>query len=92
MVMAPRRIAALVLVLPPAAWDQRTSLAAAYEADADLTEASGTKRLAEAVRQRPDLVRRDDGDALAEIAFPEALGGGLELADGHDHAPREPSP
>lgn len=50
---APRRIAALVLVLPPAAWDLRAPAAAAYEADADLAELSGANRLAEAVRQRP---------------------------------------
>ena len=50
---APRRVAALVLVLPPAAWDERASATAAYEADADLTEMSGVKRLAEAVRERP---------------------------------------
>src|SRR5215218_2205040 len=52
-VRAPRRVAALVLVLPPAAWGDRTQMAAAYEADADLAEMSGPSRLAEAVRRRP---------------------------------------
>ena len=52
-VRAPRRVAALVLVLPPAAWSERVSVAATYEADADLAELSGSKRLAEAVRHRP---------------------------------------
>lgn len=50
---APRRIAALVLVLPPAAWEDRASASATYEADADLAETSGIKRLAEEVRHRP---------------------------------------
>jgi len=52
-VRAPRRVAALVLVLPPAAWDARTSATASYEADADLAEMSGARRLAEVVRRRP---------------------------------------
>ena len=52
-VRAPRRVAALVLVLPPAAWDDRTETSAAYEADADLAEMSGPTRLAEVVRRRP---------------------------------------
>jgi len=50
---APRRVAALILVLPPAAWGDRASTTAAYEADADLAEMSGAKRLADAVRRRP---------------------------------------
>jgi pimeloyl-ACP methyl ester carboxylesterase len=50
---APRRVAALVLVLPPPAWDDRTMVAALYEADADLAETSGVRRLAEEVRRRP---------------------------------------
>ncbi len=52
-VRAPRRVAALVLVLPPAAWDARASASAVYEADADLAEMSGLPRLVEAVRGRP---------------------------------------
>lgn len=50
---APRRVAGLVLVLPPVAWDDRQRAAATYEADADLAETSGPSRLAEAVRHRP---------------------------------------
>ena len=50
---APKRVAALVLVLPPAAWHDREKTTAAYEADADFLEMSGSKRLAEAVRHRP---------------------------------------
>jgi len=50
---APKRVAALVLVLPPAAWSARVSTSAGLEADADLVELSGPKRLAEAVRVRP---------------------------------------
>jgi pimeloyl-ACP methyl ester carboxylesterase len=50
---APKRVAGLVLALPPPAWDDRTTATAAYEADADLVELSGPKRLAEAVRSRP---------------------------------------
>lgn len=50
---APRRVAALVLVLPPAAWDARALAAAAYEADADLAEVSSARRVAEAARRRP---------------------------------------
>ncbi len=50
---APRRVAALVLVLPPLAWGDRASASATYEADADLAEMSGTKRLADEVRRRP---------------------------------------
>ena len=50
---APRRVAALVLVLPPAAWEARASASAAYEADADLAETSGPRRLADEVRRRP---------------------------------------
>ncbi len=52
-IRASKRVAALVLVLPPAAWDEREATTATYEADADLLELSGTKRLAEAVRHRP---------------------------------------
>jgi pimeloyl-ACP methyl ester carboxylesterase len=50
---AAKRVAALVLVLPPPAWDARTATTAAYEADADLVELGGPKRLAEVVRGRP---------------------------------------
>ena len=50
---APRRVAALVLVLPPPAWDDRAMVTALYEADADLAETSGVRRLAEEVRRRP---------------------------------------
>lgn len=50
---APRRVAALVLVLPPAAWDDRAATSASYEADADLAEMSGPQRLADEVRRRP---------------------------------------
>ena len=50
---APRRVAALVLVLPPAAWDGRAFAAATYEADADLVEMGSARRLAEQVRRRP---------------------------------------
>jgi 3-oxoadipate enol-lactonase len=50
---APRRIAALVLVLPPPAWELRAQAAAALEADADLAERSGANRLADALRHRP---------------------------------------
>lgn len=50
---APRRVAALVLVLPPPAWDDRAMVTALYEADADLAETSGVRRLAEEVRHRP---------------------------------------
>ena len=50
---APRRVAALVLVLPPAAWDDRATTSATFEADADLAEMRGPKRLAEVVRARP---------------------------------------
>jgi len=50
---APKRIAALVLVLPPPAWDRRATAAITHEADADLVELSGPKRLAESVRARP---------------------------------------
>jgi len=50
---APRRVAALILVLPPAAWEDRAYAAAAYEADADMAEMSGIKRLADEVRRRP---------------------------------------
>ena len=50
---APKRVAALVLVLPPAAWGDREATTAAYEADADLIERTGPKGLVEAVRQRP---------------------------------------
>lgn len=50
---APRRVAALVLVLPPAAWDERSQASAAYEADADLAEMGGVRRLADEVRRRP---------------------------------------
>jgi len=52
-IRAPKRVAALVLVLPPAAWDQRADAVDALEADADLVELRGPKRLAEAVRGRP---------------------------------------
>ena len=50
---APRRVAALVLVLPPAAWEDRAVASATYEADADLAEMSGPTRLAEVMRRRP---------------------------------------
>jgi len=50
---ASKRVAALVLVLPPAAWDNRVEAVAVHEADADLVDLSGPKRLAESVRYRP---------------------------------------
>jgi len=52
-IRAPKRVAALVLILPPAAWGDRAAVAAVHEADADLVELSGARRLATAVRHRP---------------------------------------
>lgn len=50
---APKRVAALILVLPPPAWEKRAAVAAVHEADADLVEMGGVRRLADVVRQRP---------------------------------------
>lgn len=50
---APLRTAALVLVLPPVAWEGRTSVAAGHDEDADLVEMAGSQRLARVTMDRP---------------------------------------
>lgn len=50
---APLRTAALVLALPPAAWEERAAVSAAHDEDADLVEMAGPQRLARSVADRP---------------------------------------
>lgn len=50
---APRRVQALVLVTPPAAWEDRAAVTEVYESDAQLVEAGGVPRYLTALREQP---------------------------------------
>jgi pimeloyl-ACP methyl ester carboxylesterase len=56
---APRRVQALVLVTPPAAWDSRTGHTEAYASAASLVEKRGLPSLIESWRSRPQPVILD---------------------------------
>ncbi len=78
--LAPERVEALVLVIPPTAWETRAAQAGTYLAGADLAEAAGPAALAAVVREAPapavfaelaELVR--DASAAAIEAMDPAL-------------------
>jgi len=50
---APERVEALVLVIPPTAWETRAAQAGTYLAAADLAQAAGPAALAAVVREMP---------------------------------------
>lgn len=52
-VLAPERVAALVLAIPPTAWDTRPAQRALYEAGADLIDVEGLAAFAEVSAQAP---------------------------------------
>lgn len=52
-VLAPERVEALVLVIPPTAWEARPAQRALYEAGADLIEQEGMDAFAEVSAQAP---------------------------------------
>lgn len=52
-IKAPRRVEALVLVLPPAGWEDRPPSAICHAEDADLVETRGLSALCAAVSHRP---------------------------------------
>lgn len=54
-VSAPERVAALVLMIPPTAWDTRPAQAERYRADADLAEREGPMALAAAAAEEPPI-------------------------------------
>lgn len=54
-VMAPERVAALVLVIPPTAWATRAEQAASYREDAALTEREGIEALIEKEAASPPI-------------------------------------
>ena len=77
---APERVEALVLVIPPTAWETRAAQAGTYLAGAELVEAAGSGALGSLVRDVPapalfaamaDLVR--DASAAAIEAMDPAL-------------------
>jgi 3-oxoadipate enol-lactonase len=53
-VLAPRRVQALVLALPPPAWDDRAAQAELHEEGARAVEARGLPGLVEVLRSRPE--------------------------------------
>ena len=53
-VLAPRRVQALVLALPPPAWGDRAAQAEVYEAGARAVEARGLPGFVDVLRSRPD--------------------------------------
>ena len=62
-VLAPRRVQALVLALPPPAWGERAAQAEVYEAGARAVEADGLRGFVDVLRSRPDppvLAGHDD--------------------------------
>lgn len=64
-VAAPERVEGLVLVLPPAAWEDRPRQAEVYEKMAGILEAKGAQRLAELMGDQPPypFVARDVPEA-----------------------------
>ncbi len=69
---APRRVQALVLAVPPRAWEDRASDAAAYEEAARTVEERGLPAWAEVLRHRPQ-----------PRIFAEELAGASEVAIRH---------
>lgn len=67
--LAPQRIDALVLAVPPTAWRARPGQARLYSAAADLVESEGPPGLAATVRaSRPPVGYGARGDELIEIS------------------------
>lgn len=67
---APRRIQAVVLVTPPAAWDRRSGWAEQFTAAADLVEGGGLPSLVKGLRARPQPAILASGfPAAQEIAL-----------------------
>jgi pimeloyl-ACP methyl ester carboxylesterase len=72
---APERIAALVLVIPPTAWETRPAQAGLYGGMAQLLEEKGSDALAEAVEQELRKQPVAPGFEPAQEALYEALRG-----------------
>ncbi|CAN5857662.1 alpha/beta hydrolase [soil metagenome] len=81
-VVAPERIEALVLVIPPTAWESRAAQAGMYEAGATLIEEEGLTRFVEVADERPlpeifadvaELMKSDPD--VAEAVLPSVLRG-----------------
>lgn len=79
-VVAPGRIEALVLVIPPTAWETRAAQAGLYEGSAALVEREGLAALAEASARVPvPAIFADEPHVfepdIEEVAFPTVLRG-----------------
>jgi pimeloyl-ACP methyl ester carboxylesterase len=71
---APRRVQALVLAVPPRAWEERGADAARYEEAARLVEARGLPAWAETLRLRPQpRILADELPAAGEVAARHVL-------------------
>jgi pimeloyl-ACP methyl ester carboxylesterase len=80
---APERIAALLLVIPPTAWESRPAQAGLYRGMAELLERSGTGAVAQAVAVALRGQPVAPGFESAEEALLEALRGWDPPALGH---------
>ena len=74
-VQAPERIVALVLLIPPTAWETRPAQRGLYEEDAHFIEEHGLEAFADRpMREPPPPIFADVAEALAEGRRANALG------------------
>ena len=95
-VSAPDRIAGLVLMIPPTAWETRAAQVDMYETMASIIETRGVEVLIAAGADTPppdpfvgDEVRRAQRDAAMRAADPVRLAGVLRGAGHADFPPRD---
>lgn len=90
--VAPARVEALVLVIPPTAWESRAAQSGTYLAGADLVDHAGPAALADTVREQPapavfadvaELVQQGSAAAI-EAMDPDLLPHVLRGAAGSD--------
>jgi pimeloyl-ACP methyl ester carboxylesterase len=94
-VQAPERIAAMVLVIPPTAWETRAGQSGVYQLAIDVVEDGGIEALVELERQAPargpladPALRARSEQRLLDMA-PRGLVRILEGAIGSDLPPRD---
>ncbi|MDP9071067.1 MAG: alpha/beta hydrolase [Actinomycetota bacterium] len=71
--LAPRRVQALVLALPPAAWEARPAQAERYEAGARVVETRGLPAFVEVLRSQPDPAVLAGHGQLKEVSLRHVL-------------------
>lgn len=73
-VLAPRRVEALVLVIPPVGWEERPAHAALLASWADLVETRGVPALIEVLRTRPPARVLAEGAPVPDLAMRHLVG------------------